>query len=164
MTKELASRIEQNIHRIGYDFEDFTIDHFIKHIEQITRRDIILQSYPLSSQISGIWVKAQTANYIIYNDNHHPTYQNHIILHEIAHIMLGHQPKPLINVLPELMGVGLFRTYLVDDQSVEEIEAETWVNLLHSQIMKNGRFSMLLKQSTTVSALEPFITGMSIDL
>lgn len=149
--KDLTHKLEHHIQSMRYDFEAFTIDHFVKHIEQITDRDIILQSSPFDSHISGIWVKAQTANYIIYNNQHHPIYQNYIILYLIAHIILGHEPKSLINMFPELIGFSLFCPSLIDDQSIEEIEAKTWVNLLHSQIMKNGRYNMLLKQLTTTS-------------
>ena len=49
----------------------------------------------------GMWVAADSRDYIFYEADTSPLHQAHIILHELAHALLGHDPAHVAN--PELL-------------------------------------------------------------
>lgn len=54
-------------------------------------RRIELMSYPLPVPgVFGLWIGTATADYILYQQETTPAHQDHIILHEIGHIISGH--------------------------------------------------------------------------
>lgn len=73
---------------------------FIQFVRMYQQRDVVVQGMPLSSDITGIWLPASTADYVIYNESLHPIQQMHGTLHEFAHILLGHEPLPIAEALP----------------------------------------------------------------
>lgn len=53
---------------------------------QITQRD--------TDGFSAVTIPDGTYKMIVHNDGHHPVRQNSNVMHEIAHILLGHPPHP----------------------------------------------------------------------
>jgi hypothetical protein len=61
--------------------------------ELATQRGRPIHLLPLPSRPSnpsGLWVSARTADYIFYEQSAGPAHREHIILHEIGHLMFGH--------------------------------------------------------------------------
>ncbi|WP_204043253.1 hypothetical protein [Acrocarpospora phusangensis] len=85
----------------------------------------------------GLWVSVDTADMIFYEEATTPPHQDHIILHELCHILCDHYPTPLApaeharlllpDLDPEMVRRVLGRTaYSV----VEEQEAELMASLI----------------------------------
>ncbi|WP_308129697.1 hypothetical protein [Kitasatospora aureofaciens] len=55
-------------------------------------RPIRLVPYPLPTPGPfGVWIATESADYILYQQETSKAHQNHIILHEVGHIMADHQ-------------------------------------------------------------------------
>ena len=156
--------------RLGYDFQAFDLAHFIQHVETYRQRTIFVNPLPLQLELSAAWVRAETADYIFYNQDTHPVQQTHSILHEIAHILLEHPCHPLSDVLsPKLLnrlqnGVPHGRPRLADAQlraSPEEREAEAFVLLIQQRLVNARRLSELTGPSSSIRALRYWVDGMA---
>lgn len=53
-------------------------------------RPLVLNPWTMPADLSGVWVKGQTIDYIYYQEYATPAHQEHIVLHEIGHIISGH--------------------------------------------------------------------------
>jgi hypothetical protein len=90
----------------------------------------------------GMWVAADSRDYIFYEADTSPLHQAHIILHELAHALLGHDPAHVANpellreLLPDL-GAHVLE-FVIERTSyarVEEQEAELVASLLLSRLV-----------------------------
>jgi len=162
--------LETALDRLGYDFQAFNLAHFTRHVETYRRRPIFVNPLPLQLELSAAWVRAETADYIFYNQRTHPVQQTHSILHEIAHMLLGHSCHPLGSVLPpDLLnrlqgGVPHGRPRLADAQlraSPEEREAEAFVLLIQQRLVNARRLSELTGPSSSIHELRCWVDGMA---
>lgn len=161
-----VAHVQQVIHDLGYDFAEFDLQHFLQHLRQRRRRDILLVAFTFEPGISGAWVRAQTADYIFYPDQVPDIYRNHSILHEIGHILLQHQCRPVENFLsPQMLArlgekaPGRLRQATPPAHDADEKAAEMFVTLVQQQIMRNQRRYELAGDSTSIQAFKPFIDG-----
>lgn len=163
--------ILKDIEQLAYDFENFDLHHFIEHIQQLRQRDIILVPSVFGHELSAVWMRAETADYIFYNTTHHLIHQTHSILHELAHITLEHSCIQVADVLaPEILAelkiteaVGRPRraTRLFKD-SEEEQEAEAFVYAIQKQVINANRFEQLIGQGSSNQILSQYVSGMLI--
>jgi hypothetical protein len=92
--------------------------------------------------VHGLWIATDSADLLCYEQATTPPHQEHIILHELSHLLCDHYSRDphdaqhmrtlLPDLAPELVRRMLRRTTL---QAVEEREAE----LLASLIMRRAR-------------------------
>jgi hypothetical protein len=155
--------------RLDYDFRDFSMEHFVRHVESYRRREIILNRLPLDLRLSALWIRADTADYIFYNQNIHLVLQTHSILHEIAHIVLNHPCQPIDSVftpemLAQLRGKATEGRLRMADphrrQDDEERQAERFVVLIQQRILQARRLEQLKGPSTSIAALRDWVDGM----
>lgn len=60
-----------------------------------TGRRIHLEPWSLTTDVAGIWFASGGADYIFYAQDATTPHQEHIILHELAHILSGHSEAPI---------------------------------------------------------------------
>jgi hypothetical protein len=172
MQMTVSDRLKEFIDRLGYDFNQFEIAHFIQHIERLQRREILVIPLPFEPGLSAVWIRAETADYIFYNVRTHPIHQTHNILHELAHILLDHTCWTIDQALPpELLVLvstsplqGRLRNadrHLRLDQ--EEQEAEAFVFLIQKRLVTANRISQLMGQSSSIGALRQWVDSMAFD-
>ncbi len=107
------------------------------------KRPIILQALDLQTVqagLTGLWVATEDEDYVLYESGTDPEHQNHIILHEVGHIVCGHQPESITQA--ELLA------YLLDGLDAEfirgvlhrggysskaELEAEVFASVLQAR-------------------------------
>lgn len=57
-------------------------------------RPLLAEAVPLPRTIAGVWVANARADYIFYAQDAPRPHQEHIILHEVAHLLCEHAPGP----------------------------------------------------------------------
>lgn len=72
------------------------------------RRPIHVEAFPLPPSVHGVCVRTETSDYIFFAADAAPPMQEHIILHEVAHVLLG---------IPEMMDLHLLEGWLASRQA-----------------------------------------------
>ena len=90
--------------------------------------------------VCGLWIATDTVDLVFYESETTPPHREHIILHELAHVLCHHSPAPqslaaqaqqlLPDVDPGLVHRILGRTGY---STVEEREAETLASLIRQR-------------------------------
>lgn len=158
--------IQQALEGLAYDFSAFELTHFLRHVETYRQRPIVCQGMPLPVGIFGLWIPAETADYLFYTLNTYLVHRTHIILHEVGHMLLKHNTQ--IMSATELTRLALLlsdgsqpqglarriRQYVRSSQ--EEAEAEDFVHLLQRYVIQANRFRYLVDTSTSIVGLQAF--------
>ncbi|GAB3165784.1 hypothetical protein [Amycolatopsis sp. NPDC004378] len=100
-------------------------------------RPIRLLPLPGLSEVCGLWIATDTTDLIAYEQHTSAPHQDHIVLHEIGHLLCDHYPVSLTpaeqmrlllpSLSPEMVRRVLGRAGY---SSVEEREAEFFASLL----------------------------------
>ncbi|WP_159056214.1 hypothetical protein [Streptomyces sp. DSM 15324] len=100
-------------------------------------REIRLIPYPLESPGPlGVCVATETADVIFYQQDTTRPHQDHIILHEVGHILVGHLSASA-TVMRHEPGAGPVRMRTVYD-SEEELEAELIATIILERSAMRG--------------------------
>jgi hypothetical protein len=110
---------------------------------------------------SGLWIAKRDADVIVYGADTTEWHAEHIIVHEIGHMLLGHGPESapaaesapaplsviaelLPSISPESIAYVLGRS---DYESARERDAETFADLVMLQAMRPPRRDSLLHRT-----------------
>lgn len=166
---EVSQRIQTVLDGIEYDFNQFSLDGFIKHLEVSRKRTIVQVSYEFNPGLTGLWIPAETADYIFYTRLTHPIHQVHIILHEVAHMVLEHPCKRIDQILPpslvkslRLSEAVLTRSVLNPSSDFEELEAEAFVYIVQQRIVAAKRLSQLTNGQSSIDGLSRFTDSLGL--
>lgn len=113
----------------------WSIERFVENIAADRNRPIALMAHPLAPDAaSGWWLKTAKADYIVHSaDCRSVERREAVISHEIAHILLGHEPAGLApagsSLSPEVAARFMNRTAYSDEL---EHEAETLAMMMLS--------------------------------
>ncbi|MCM6778428.1 ImmA/IrrE family metallo-endopeptidase [Nocardia sp. CDC159] len=105
-------------------------------LEQRTGRTIHLVPTPLAfNQTSGLCLSSATEDFIVYNGTVSRTYRDHIIAHELGHLLAGHNGSSgatTEHLFPDLViDKAHFRVDGYSDP--QEIEAEVLASLIQTR-------------------------------
>jgi hypothetical protein len=70
----------------------FHVHAFCEGLARRRGRPIVLRPLPRASGCSGLWVATPAADVVFYETETSPLHREHIILHELCHLLLGHAP------------------------------------------------------------------------
>ena len=70
----------------------FDVRVFCEGLARRRGRPILLRPLPRASGCTGLWVATPAADVVFYEPETSPLHQEHIILHELCHLLLGHAP------------------------------------------------------------------------
>jgi len=160
------NKLQQIVDTLDYDYSQFSLPDFTDHVAGFVRQEIIIVPWEFEKDLFGLWINTTTSHYVFFNDQLHATLQFHTILHEFAHIVLEHEPKPIghyidSKVLEQFQltqtPLGKARTnQQIVEQDKEEHEAEEFVFLVQSQLIYWDRTSVLFGRSNKLTGLRQF--------
>jgi len=121
--------------------DPFDIAEFCAQVADRRDRRITLRAMSLAGIAYGVCLRGQNVDHIIFERDTSPFHQQHIILHELGHLICGHEATDLALVagtgqLVEDLDIGRLQavlqraTYSVD----EEREAELLATLLEQRL------------------------------
>lgn len=160
------NKLQQIFEALDYDYSQFSLPDFTDHVAGFVRQEIITVPWKLELDLFGLWINTSTTHYIFYNNQHYITLQLHTILHEFAHIVLEHKPKPIeqyvdSDILEQYKQIqspmGKTRTNRQTcEQDEEEIAAEEFVFLIQNQLLYWDRTSELFGKNNKITGLRQF--------
>lgn len=71
---------------------------FVRSVGQERGRPILLLPTDTAGSMCGLWVATDHADYIAYEQSTSGFHRDHIVLHELGHIILGHHGRSLERV------------------------------------------------------------------
>ena len=149
----LQQRMKRKLDGLNFDFENFSIDALVKHLEATRGRFIkfIPQEFP--PDLHGGWItsKDYKLEYIFLNKALPPLQLEHTKLHELSHIICSHKTLAVgEHELKELreseaLLLLLWRTQKTKSD-IEEKEAETMAVMLQA-LAHNNRPEIITSSS-----------------
>jgi hypothetical protein len=117
------------------------INEFLDRLERYRGRDIDLCAVPWTTgSNSGAWRQHRDHDVIAYPANTSGIHQDHIILHEIGHMISAHRGRCVLSdddaqrLAPGLTPAGFAHLLDRSHAEIEEHEAEMIASLIHHQI------------------------------
>ncbi|MEU6210824.1 toxin [Streptomyces sp. NPDC047023] len=117
---------------------------------------------------SGIWIETEESDYILFQEKTSRAHQEHIVAHEIGHMLLNHRSSPadqdevarllMPNLDPSLVRTVLARTSY---EALEEQQAEVVASLLPLQA---GRARRSLPTRRAPAGVAPLIQHLERSL
>jgi hypothetical protein len=132
--KAIRRRCEARLRELSLP-TPFDLDTFIASVAARRGRPIARYALPLMGGLPGLWLTMPTGDLIYYEERTSPLHQQHIILHELCHILLGHR-----GIHPVAIGdltLAELRALRTDHYTRdEEHEAETLATLIGYRVQR----------------------------
>jgi hypothetical protein len=136
----IRARCDAKLHALGLP-ETIELGALIATIGARRQRPIVLCPVRGRAMPCGMWVAVDARDYIFFETDTSPLHQAHIKLHELAHLLLGHQSARLLDLdflqalLPDL-SAHVLQSVLerASYATVEEREAELLASLLLARL------------------------------
>lgn len=121
----------------------FDLDEFCAEVSQRRARPLIRRAVPgLSAGAPcGLWIGTAEADHVFYDPGTSPLHAEHIQLHEVAHILMGHTlGDGLAGLFPDLDPAMVARVLgRVSYSTAQEREAEMAASLIRGRSSRPGR-------------------------
>jgi hypothetical protein len=138
----LRRRCERRLHGVRIP-QPFELDAFCREVETRRGRPLLRRPVPgLGSHAPcGLWIATPEADHVFYDPGTSPLHAEHIVLHELAHILSGHALDASLGALfpdlaPDTVARALGR---VAYTSVQEREAEMMASLIRGRSARPPR-------------------------
>lgn len=125
--KTLRRRYAARIHDLPIPIP-FDTQIFTSIVADRRGRSIVLQPMPLLGEPFGAWIEESTVDVVFYEQHTTPLHQQHIILHELGHILCSHHginaDELITSLSPDIGQSGERLRALRDGRYTEEEERE----------------------------------------
>ncbi len=146
-------KCQQICESLEYNWRDFSLATFTQHIAAQRQRPI--QTLGVVNLDLPMCLRVGRSDFIFYPASQTRSKQIHDVLHELAHILLGHIDKtPNSSTVMDNLIINLgirFRRYKPTDlhASREEREAEFLAYLIQSKISEHNQIQALIRVDNT---------------
>jgi hypothetical protein len=158
--KALRARCEAHLDDLQLPIP-FNIHEFARAIGERRGRLILLHPVDSPAGPCGTWLAGPTTDHVFYEHHTSPLHQEHIILHELSHLLCGHrgtsvaegelQALLLPDLRPEMVEHVLRRrTYCTDDEQ----EAELLASLILERVARTRSPRAPAPDAATAGLLE----------
>lgn len=89
--EDASQRVNDKLNELGYDYSAYSMEHYIAHVEDFLGRRLELVGMEFTRSTTGACVRTAERDVVFYNDTRHKMLQEHVIIHETAHLLLNHQ-------------------------------------------------------------------------
>jgi len=126
----------------------FDLDAFCAEVEARRGRPLLRRPVPgLSSGAPcGLWIGTDEADHVFYDPGTSPLHAEHIVLHEVAHILMGHTLSRLgvrAELFPDLDPATVTRVLgRVSYTTAQEREAEMMASLIRGRFGRAPRTTL----------------------
>jgi hypothetical protein len=133
--------IQAALTQLHYDWHNFSIDDFTRHVAHQRQRELHLQGFPLKTrEFSGLCVVTPRGDHLFFDVTQHHIIQQHTLLHELAHLVLKHSHMPLhLHDIQDLAPILHLRSEQHRAESQEETEAEIFAFLVQQAAVESRR-------------------------
>ncbi len=148
MTHSHTSHLIQDI-LDGLDDGNHSIQALVERVAGYRGRRIVLRPWPMPDALMyGAWLANPTCDFIFYEMHTARVHQEHIILHELAHMLLDHTTI-LVDENTDLAQVLRRRPRAVKREA-QERDAETLAETIQRELRKRVREHRLASRAPTV--------------
>ena len=129
--------------------DPFEVREFADVVSRRRGRPLHLLAKQTSLGPCGVWLSMPTADYVFYEPNTSALHRDHIVLHELGHLLREHEPSESMDeaVLRELfpgLAVDVVKRVLgrTSYSAVEEQEAEMIASIVTEVVHRRGLFEV----------------------
>lgn len=164
----------------GIDYQSFSIHSLVRKIAEFQGRPIVLCSLAMPEQTDyGMWIAGPSFDFVFFERETARVHQDHIIMHELAHMLLGHKTAPISEELEaELLECKSFsviydtpdaaemlrRSMAELHERLREREAEALATLIQNEIIRRIGVEALTGEVATAPIWDKLGYGIGIDL
>lgn len=123
-----------------------SVEELCAFLTEQRKRPVLLEAIPLPPTIAGAWLANERADYIFYARDAPRPHQEHIILHEVAHLLCEHESLPgQIELLQALLFPHLDQTIVraalgrTRYDTRQEREAEVMATMMEQRWLRRRR-------------------------
>lgn len=147
MTHSDTSNLLQDI-LDGLDYASYSIQALVERVARQRGRRIVVRPWPMPDALMyGAWLAGPNCDFIFYEMHTAGVHQEHIILHEVAHMLLGHATI-LVDENSDLAQVLKRRPRTVK-RAAQEREAEALAETIQHELRKRVRAHRLASRAPT---------------
>jgi hypothetical protein len=145
--ESLRRRCERRLRGVRVP-QPFDLDTFCREVETRRGRRLLRRAVPglHSSAPCGLWIATPETDHVFYDAGTSPLHAEHIVLHELAHILSGHRldgDDSLARLFPDLDPRTVTRVLgRVGYSSVQEREAEMMASLIRGRSARPPRTTL----------------------
>lgn len=157
---------------LNFDFDDFTMDRFVAHVEKLKGREIHFVPWSMPPRMYGAWISdaEEPREFVFYDQDIPPLHQVHTQLHELAHIINDHPTRRLTrtemeDILrradqePDILKEVLLRA---PNEAQHEDEAETLAALIQKQVIRHERLQQLAVTVSSDDSMRDHFTALGL--
>jgi hypothetical protein len=163
----------------GLNYQSFSIADLVKKVAEFRGRPIVLCPLPMPEQTDyGMWIAGPSFDFVFFEWETARVHQDHIILHELAHMLLGHRTANIsVELEAELLEHKTFSViYHTPDtaevlmrniaelhERLREREAEALATLIQNEIIRRVGIQNLTRRVTSLAVWTELAIGLGID-
>ena len=144
----------------GIDFDDYSIELLVARAAKYRNLSIVLVPQPMHGLTEyGYWLRGQVHDYIFFDCTTAKMHQDHIIMHELGHILLGHETYRVTADSTAQDALCLMRS--IDRGCQEEQDAESLATALQQEIVRRISLRALVPNRGTTQGWTDLINNLS---